>query len=175
MKLVLTRGRGTAIFNWSFFIWKLLSFSFLGGFVVCFFSCLVGGDREGSSCLRQCMGGFSKAFNVRLMFWRQCDDEWVPTVISTSCSPPPPAAAPPYSRSAAPASIPSNSSEQLQPEFKAALFKVCLPKFFRFQCCHLHCHLLTGQWQKWNREEKDFWLKYRPPHWLVVYCVADPN
>lgn len=56
---------------------------------------------------------------------------------------PPPTAAPPYSLSAALASIPSNSSEQLQTEFKAALLKICLPKFFNFQCCRLHRHLLT--------------------------------
>lgn len=36
------------------------------------------------------MGGFPKAFNVRLMLWRQRGDKWVPTVISTSCAPFPP-------------------------------------------------------------------------------------
>lgn len=36
------------------------------------------------------MGGFPDAFNVRLMLWRQRGDKWVPTVISTSCSPFPP-------------------------------------------------------------------------------------
>lgn len=143
MKLVLTRGRGTAIFNGSIFIWKLLSFSFLGGLLFVVFSCLVGGDDESSSCLRQCMGGFPKAFNVRLMLWRQCDDKWVPTVISTSCSPSPLPQLPLCTVSAALASIPSNSSEQLQPEFKAALFNICLPKYFNFQCCRLRCHLFT--------------------------------
>lgn len=58
-------------------------------FLFFFFSCLVGGGCEGSSCLRQRMGGFPKAFNVRLMLWRQRGDKWVPTVISTSCSPSP--------------------------------------------------------------------------------------
>lgn len=109
------------------------------------FSCVVGGDHEVSSCLRQCMGGFPKAFNVRLMLWRQCDDKWVPTVISTSCSPSPlpqlPLStvslqhSPPY-----PATVLSSFSQNLRQQHS---LKNCLPKFFNFQCCHLHCHLLT--------------------------------